>query len=228
MPPASPPVLQLAPLPLRTAPPGLGTRREHAAERRQRVGAVLRVGQAVHGGDHVRGAEGGAVRELDPGLQGEGPDAAIGIRRPGARQHGLQHQVGAVADQELARLHQHQQAADIGRRHRVDRAGRHRGGDADGRAGFALRAGLRAAEQCEAQPDPCGVAQQAAPIEPAGGELVQHMVAQRAGLAPQRVKLIGSAGRRHRVLQTMARQCVLPRWQSFSRDASIAATKAGG
>ena len=105
--------------------------RQHAAERRQRVRPVLRVGKTVHRRHHVVGAEHAPVVELHVGAQREGPDRAVLVGFPGQRQHRAQHQVRLVEGQELAGLHEQDQAARVRHADRLHRARRGRGSDAD-------------------------------------------------------------------------------------------------
>ena len=162
-------------------------RRQDAAERRQCVGAVLRVAQAVHGCHHVGRVQHVAVVELHAGAQLERPDGSVGAARPGQRQHRAQHQVRLVEDQELAGLHQHHEAAGVGDGHRLDGTRRRRRRDAD--RGVAL-AGLRhraacakrvrgaeqPAQQRQRQAGPAPFTQQGAPVEVPGQELVNDMI----------------------------------------------------
>ena len=170
---------------------------EHAREGRERVGGILRIGQAVDGRHHVVGRHGLAVVELDSLAQLEGPDGAVLVGLPALRQHRLQPKVGAGIGQELAGLLQHEEAAAIGHRDRIDGRRRNRGGDPDRRTG---RGGSRRgrddsdaegaedrAHQRQGHADHAAVAQKGAAIDKAGGELVDDVILELAAPAADAV-----------------------------------------
>jgi hypothetical protein len=120
--------------------------RQHALERRQRVGGVLGVGQLLEGVDHVVGGHRLAVGELDALAQGERPHRAVAVVRPLGGQHRLQLELQVVVEgQELAGLGQHRAAAGIVDQHRVHRRRRRLGGELE-RA--ALGGAARARRRC--------------------------------------------------------------------------------
>ena len=173
--------------------------RQHAAEGRQRVGPVGRVGQPVERrGDVVR-RERAAVMELDAGAQGEGPDRAVLVRLPRGCQGGTQLQVRPVIHQEVRRLMQDAQCPDVRAGHRVNRAGGRDLRDAYGGAGLALR--LRPPDQRQpggvehrshegrGQAERRPVHQEGAPAHPARQDLVGDVVLQVAAGLPQVVQL---------------------------------------
>ena len=144
-------------------------RREHAAEHGQRVGSMPRVGQAVHGGHHVRRCERRAVVKGHVRAQRKGPNRSVAIGPPARRQHRPQPAIGAVEGQELARLAQHQRATGLRHGQWIDGAGGRGCGDADrgarrSRFGGACR---RRQQRCR-DAQPCRLGQQVAPAQLSG------------------------------------------------------------
>ena len=169
-------------------------RREHAAERGQRVRGARRVRLQLVGVHHVVGGERGAVVELDPLADLERPDVGVGVRRPAGGQHRRQGQALAGQAQVLTGLREHVQPALVGHGHRVDRRGRrddagldHRAGRAGGRGRRtrrrARRTRRRAAAGGQDRPqrrdgdaDHRGPADEVAAGQPPRGELVDDVV----------------------------------------------------
>ena len=134
----------------------------------------------------------------------EGPDGAVVVRLPGQREHGLQHEVGLVEDEELARLHEHHEAAGVGDGDRLDRAGGRGGGNTDGGVDLAgLCAGParfhraeQAAEHGQREAEPAAVAQQRAAVDAPGEELVDDVVLHVVRFAAQKIQDAGCMAHR--------------------------------
>ena len=101
--------------------------REHPGERRQRVGAALRVRQRVDRGRDVLRGHWRAVVELDALADLERPDAAVRVRLPALGQPRLELQLAVRPRQELGGLRHDAQAALVGHLERVDLGRRARG-----------------------------------------------------------------------------------------------------
>ncbi len=168
--------------------PTLGQR---ALEGGERVGGVLRIGQAVDGGDHVVGLHLVAVVELHALADLEGPDRAVLIGLPALGQDRLQPEIGAGDRQELAGLQQHHQPAIVVDGDGIDGARRQRGSGADGAAGLGGAGGRRKGrgpqardaqrpgqgrEQRHAQAQHRAMAQEFAAVDPPRGQFIDEVV----------------------------------------------------
>ena len=135
--------------------------------------------------------------ELHALTQLEGPDRAVGIRRPAYRKQGLRRQVGSRKDEVLGHLRQYGDATAIGDLHRVDRARRNDLADPDRPPG--RRAGARGQQKLEAggtgrrrkerqgETQDRTVTHEIAPADPAIDEPVDQVVLNLASPAAQPV-----------------------------------------
>ena len=163
----------------------------------ERVGGVLRIRQAVDGGDDVVRLERLAGVVLDAAAQFEGPHGAVLVVRPAFGQTRLQREIGLGHAQELADLDQHGQAALVRDADRVDGACRGHRGHPDRRTGLgSLRAGLagvgdqadtsrETAEQGQRQPQHAPVAHEGAAVDGPADQLVHEIVLEFAEAAPE-------------------------------------------
>jgi hypothetical protein len=123
------------------------TSRKHALECGKRVRAVGRVGDAVDRGNHVLGRHFAAVMEFHALADLEGPDRAVGIRRPAFGECGPGDEVLAGENQRFGGLAEHRYAARIAELDRLDGGCRHLHAQADGAAlGLCARRCRKAAE----------------------------------------------------------------------------------
>ena len=179
---------------------------ERTGECRKRHGAVGRIGEPLHRGDHVGRSHGTAVVEAHVAPQVESPHAAIGIRPPAGCEPRLKVQVRIRQRQVLTGLRQQADAAGIGDGERIDRACRHRHAHRDrapgagpaGSAGAAF-ASRRACGRGPQRRGQCGdqrrcksengrMAQQLAPGNPIADELVEDGVFEWIALRAQRIE----------------------------------------
>ena len=87
---------------------------QHAAEGRERVGGILRIGEAIDRRDHVIRRHRLAVVEFHALAQLEGPDRSVLIGLPALGQHRAEPQIAGGERQIFARLAEHDDAAGIG------------------------------------------------------------------------------------------------------------------
>ena len=102
------------------------TFRERAGEGRQGDGAVLWIGEPVHGRHHIGRGQRAPVMELDAAANLERPDAAIRVRQPALRERRLQLKCGVGNREIFPGLGQQTDAAGVGHGERIDQARRHR------------------------------------------------------------------------------------------------------
>ena len=181
---------------------------QEAGEGRQRLGRAVGVGEAVDRGGDVLGRHLLAVVELDALADLERPHRGVLVGLPALGQARHRVELGVRPDEVLAALREHREAAVVGDRDRVDRAGRRvdRRGDVAallhalrllvrarrvGAVAAALVAGSARARQeadrAGAHAEHRAAADELAPVDPALAVGVDEMVLHLAAAVPDRI-----------------------------------------